>query len=105
MAGGMIPGVLLHVNRAYTLGVFGKFFWVVGVEDVCVLLFYCMSNFSVAWPQICASCSNACPCHPVSMVGSCMRHWIAPVSCPAIVTVLSMGVSRGSFTCVEYSIY
>ena len=45
---GMIPGVLLLVTRACTLGVARMLTCVVGVYEVCALFCCCVSKFSVA---------------------------------------------------------
>ena len=101
----MIPGVLLRVTRACTLGVARMFARVVGVDTVCALFCCCVSKFSVALSNICANFSKAWPCLPMFIVGSCQIFWMAVVSDPAIFTALSSGFSLGIWTCVGYSLY
>ena len=55
----MIPGVLLRVMRACTLGVARMLARVVGVDDVCALFCCYVSNLSVALSNIFANFSNA----------------------------------------------
>ena len=95
---GMIPGVLLHIMRACTLGVARMLMRVVGVNDVCALFYCCVSKISVALSDICATFSKTWPCLPVFIVGSIKIFWMAFVSDPAIFTALYIGVSLGIWT-------
>ena len=101
----MIPGVLLRVTRACTLGVAHILARVVGVDEVCVLFCCFLSKFSVALSNIFADFSKAWPCRPVFIVGSFNIFCMAVVSDLAIFTALSIGVSLGIWTCVGYSLY
>ena len=92
---GMIPGLLLRVTRACTLGVACMLARVVGVDDVFALFCYCVSKFSVALSNICAIFPKSWPCLPVFIVGSFKIFWMAVVSASAIFTALSIGVSLG----------
>ena len=67
---GIIPGVLLRITRACTLGVVCMFARVVGVDNFCALFCCYVFKFSVALSNICANFSKAWPCLPVFIVGS-----------------------------------
>ena len=78
---------------------------VVGVVDVGVVSTCQFSKFVVAVLNISANLSNACTCRPALVVGSFNICFIAFVSLCAILTALSIGVSRGTFACCGYSLY
>ena len=101
----MIPGVLLRVTQACTLGVARMLARVVGVDNVFSLFCCCVSKFCVALSNICANFSKAWPYLPVFIVGSFKIFWMVIVSDPAILASLYIRVSLGILTCVGYSLY
>ena len=66
----MIPGVLLRVTRACTLGVARILARVIGDDNVCALFCCCVSKSSVVLSIVFSNISKAWTLLPVFIVGS-----------------------------------
>ena len=100
---GRIHGILLCVLLLWKRGVSRSALGSVGVADVGVVRACRLSIFSVAYSKILANLLNAYPFLPSASHGACFLSRIADVRLDAILTSLSIVVSRGTLTCVGYS--
>ena len=76
-----------------------------GVADVGVIRACFLSRFSALSSKILANLINASTYLPSALPGACCLSHISDVRLDELLTALSIGVSRGTLTCVGYSLY